>query len=244
MSDLKPFFSFFGSKYRIAKKYPSPEFPVIIEPFAGSAGYATRYPDLQITLYDADPIVTGVWDYLIRASKSDILSLPVAVTNTDDVLACQEARWLIGFWMAKGMQSPRKSPSAWNREWTLRGYKAFWGEHIRNRIAEQVARIRHWKVFNKDYSEIPNSAATWFVDPPYQAKCGRSYRYNDVDFIHLADWCKSRDGQVVVCEQTGASWLPFEHLITTDATKGKDRKGYSHEAIWTNELPADFLAEL
>jgi hypothetical protein len=40
---VRPFFSFFGSKWRVAPHYPAPERDLIIEPFAGSAGYSLRH---------------------------------------------------------------------------------------------------------------------------------------------------------------------------------------------------------
>ena len=35
---LKPFFTYYGGKYRAAPKYPEPVHGSIVEPFAGSAG--------------------------------------------------------------------------------------------------------------------------------------------------------------------------------------------------------------
>ena len=69
---MRPFFSFFGSKWRVANYYPAPKHTIIIEPFAGSAGYSLRYPNHQVRLYDADPIICGVWDYLIHVSPEKV----------------------------------------------------------------------------------------------------------------------------------------------------------------------------
>ena len=55
MPALKIFFSYFGGKWRAAPHYPAPTEPHIIEPFAGAAGYAMRYPERKVTLIDADP---------------------------------------------------------------------------------------------------------------------------------------------------------------------------------------------
>ena len=74
---LKPFFTYFGGKYRIAGKYPYPIHMKIIEPFAGSAGYSLRhYSRLrQVELWDVNPQIVGTWDYLIKSPESEILSL-------------------------------------------------------------------------------------------------------------------------------------------------------------------------
>lgn len=74
--NLHPFFSFFGSKWRLAPSYPRPEASTIIEPFAGSAGYSLRYPAHRVKLFDIDPVVVGVWKYLIAVSERELLRLP------------------------------------------------------------------------------------------------------------------------------------------------------------------------
>jgi hypothetical protein len=39
---------------------------------------------------------------------------------------------------------------------------------------------------------------------------------------------------VIVCENTGATWLPFEHLHDAKATRNGGR-GVSREAVWTGD---------
>jgi len=226
----KPFFYFYGGKYRIAPRYPVPAYKKIVEPFAGSAGYSLRYPQHEVSLYDADPIIAGVWDYLIRVTKAEILRLPIKVESTEALHIPQEAKWLIGFWLNAAASAPRVTPSAWMR--SGRRPNSFWGEVIRCRIADQVEKIRHWHVRNVDYKFAANRQATWFIDPPYNCKAGCAYRYHNVDYSVLADWCRSRRGQVIVCEAEGATWLPFRAFHTCLATPGLKRKGYSKEVLW------------
>jgi len=111
---MKPFFSYFGAKYRLAPKYPSPERTVLIEPFAGSAQYSLFHHCLDVRLYDLDPVICQLWEYLIGVSGEEILSLPDIGPDetTDDLLVCDEARILIGFWITKASAYPNRSPSA------------------------------------------------------------------------------------------------------------------------------------
>ena len=229
---LKPFFTYYGGKYRAAPKYPEPVHGSIVEPFAGSAGYAMRYPDRQVTLVDADPVVAGVWDFLVRSGEQDILRLPLLEPgqSTDDLAVCQEARWLIGFWLTKGGAVPNKTLSAWGRE--PRYARQFWGPGIRNRVASQVERIKHWRVICGDFEDAPDIEATWFVDPPYQVM-GKYYTKRNVDYERLASWCRTRKGQTIVCENEGATWLPFEPFLVTKANESKTGGKRSREAIWT-----------
>lgn len=47
---LRPFFSYFGGKWRDTPRLPAPKHPTIIEPFAGSAGYALRHYTRDVVL--------------------------------------------------------------------------------------------------------------------------------------------------------------------------------------------------
>lgn len=232
---LRPFFSYFGGKWRAAPRHPKPRYCRIVEPFAGSAGYSLRYPYMNVVLYDASEQICGVWDYLIRASQDEIRALPANVRHVNSLNVCQEAKWLIGFWLNSGTTSPCLTPSAWMRGGTTPD--GFWGSAIRSRIAEQVSDIRHWKVFNKSYEYAPNNESTWFIDPPYQGKCGEAYRHQIDSYYDLADWCRNRNGQVIVCEQSGADWLPFRPFGMILSANGRrlKRKRYSSEVVWYND---------
>lgn len=240
---MKPFFNYFGAKWRAAYSYPPPRFDTIVEPFAGAAGYATRYPRHQVVLCDLDPIIAGVWRFLIASTPDEILALPDIPDGAavGDLHVCQEAKWLIGFYVTAAAHTPNQRPSAWAKKYFWRDQ--FWSDRARRRIASQVSRINHWRVYECNYRECPvTGPATWFVDPPYQ-QAGKRYRFGSklLDYGDLATWCQSREGQVIVCENEGADWLSFRwhreipscrwrgptDLQTTPRT--------SREVIWTND---------
>ena len=231
MPNLSPFFCYYGGKWRAAPRYPDPEHDIIVEPFAGAAGYATRHADRKVILVEKDPVIAGLWRYLTSVSKDEILSLPLEVPATvDDLDVCQEARWLIGFWLNKGMVAPNKRPSSWMKS----GNSTFWGPVIRQRIATQIEAIRHWRIIEGEYSSAPDVEATWFIDPPYH-ESGRVYRTKFSEFEALANWCRSRSGQVMVCEQEGASWLPFKPFASIQSNPSPKGKRRSREVIWLSQ---------
>jgi site-specific DNA-adenine methylase len=235
---IKPLFPYYGSKWRDSKRYPAPRGHVI-EPFAGSAGYSLWWEPEHVTLVDLDPIIVGVWTYLRDASTADILGLPDLEVgqSTDDLNVPQEAKWLIGFWLNRGSAQPKKTQTAFSRR-TDRA-QLVWSERARVRIAAEHHKIAHWKITEGSYADIAPLEAMWFIDPPYVDK-GRYYRYSAVDYAHLADWCHTLDGDVIVCEQAGAAWLPFKPLATIKSTKGT-----SAEVIWTpGEIAVSQLALL
>ena len=96
MLGIKPFWNYYGGKWRAALRYPSPRHGHIIEPFAGAAGYSLRYPDYDVTLVDAYPVIAGIWRYLIATPPGEIMLIP-CVESVDDLppWVPQEARWLV-----------------------------------------------------------------------------------------------------------------------------------------------------
>jgi site-specific DNA-adenine methylase len=228
---LSRFFSYYGSKKRLAPKYPRPTYPVIIEPFSGAAGYSVEHYQRDVVLYDVNPVIFGVWNYLINVSSEEILRLPIEFSHVDEINSCQEAKWLIGFWLNAATVSPCNIPSKWMRSNTRK--ESHWSESIRARIAFQVEHIRHWKVYNSSYSDSPDIKATWFVDPPYNNSAGRLYKNKFNDYVSLGEWCKKRDGQVIVCENEGADWLDFEPFVSTQSASRLNGTRYSKEVIWT-----------
>jgi hypothetical protein len=241
---LKPFFGYYGAKVGLAGDYPEPIYPKIIEPFCGSAGYSLKYFQLQIELYDTNPIICGVWDYLIHATPKDILNLPDYVDHVNEISNKfpQEARWLIGFNFGIGDAAPRNKISTMgpSSKWG-RNHPRVWQPRVKKRIAAQVPYIRHWKVFEKSCFDIENQECTWFIDPPYDNAAGKVYTKKFTEFKKLGKWCRSRFGQVIVCEQAGSTWLPFRPFkkIQTcgyEATEEQNNKS-SEEVIWTNEDP-------
>jgi hypothetical protein len=172
---------------------------------------------------------------LLKVEPSEVRALPIKIAHLDDVQGIpQEAKWLIGFWLGRGRSSPALQPSSWMKT-AIGGpdRKGFWGIRMRTRIAQQVKHIRHWKIFHESYENAPDVEATWHIDPPYQ-QAGKAYRKKDIDYAALATWCQSRRGQVMVCEQMGATWLPFRKFVIGDSAycRRASRKRMTPEVIW------------
>ena len=238
MPSLRPFFTYYGGKWRAAPRYPSPIYERLVEPFAGSAGYAVRHHERLVELRDLDPVIIGLWRYLIAVKSSEVRRLPLVFDDVRNLSIPQEAKWLIGFWLNKGMTSPCNIPGKWMRDNDASRLETYWGAAVRDRIATQVEKIRHWRATLGSYDEVSTSLpATWYVDPPYRSESGRRYRSSEIDYAHLSRWCKALKGQVMVCEQQGADWLPFKPYMAIKTTEGKYGKSRSHEALWTNGGP-------
>lgn len=220
---LRRFIPVYGGKRSIAHLYPPPQHPTIIEPFAGGAGYSLQYPHLQVKLNDLDERVCGVWDFLIHATEAEILSIPVDIDCVDG-LPTQEVRWLVGWWMGPAAAGgPSKRTYSWSKQHQNRS--DVWSEPCRARLAAQVRFIRHWTIRHGSYEALNVSeAATWFVDPPYQ-EMGVHYRKSSakLDFEALGAWCQALPGQIIACENEGATWLPFQTLTSMVGGQRKRR---------------------
>src|SRR5262252_2422116 len=202
---LRPFFSYFGSKRTLAPRYPEPLYPLIIEPFAGSAGYSLyHHYQHEIVLVDLNPTIVDVW-HKVQLADESFYDLPhgfdYVPSNLDPT-----TRALMGFWCARAASTPRMKVSPYARD-----ASAGWSPTIIQRLIDQAPYIRNWHVCLGSYRQLPDVVATWFIDAPYQ-HLPNSYPYSRIDYEDLADFVLTRPGQVIVCEGGLANWLKFRHL--------------------------------
>ena len=228
---MRPMFSYFGSKWMLAKKYGQPKYNVVIEPFAGSAAYSLYWNVSRAILFDKNEQIIGIWNYLIHTTESEIQNLPIDFEHVDDLKIVQEAKWLIGYWIKKASVTAGKSRTAWARQYRHSGDCKVWSEQSRQRIASQLKHIRKWSAKMGDYKESPDIEATWFIDPPYE-KAGKNYLHNQINYEDLSLFCRQRLGQIFVCENNGATWLPFRPLALSRGTFGHKRTGISDEVVY------------
>lgn len=228
---LNAFFTYLGGKTHASRYYPPPAHPTIVEPFAGAAGYSVRYHRRRVILVEKNPEIAGIWRYLIGVSARELLGIPdVPPEGVSSMRLCPEARSLVGFncGSVSGDRGAERITS-----WGKKEPTCSWGPILRARLASQVERIRHWRIIEGDYSLAPDVEATWFVDPPYQVE-GESYACpsSAIDFRALGKWCRARRGQIMVCENEGATWLPFEPFRFLPTTAWKRQNGGSVEVLW------------
>jgi hypothetical protein len=101
----------FRPEYRTSLR---PRRPYVIEPFAGSAGYAVYWEPPRVTLVEKDPLFVALWRWLQRVPPHEIMAIPTDIDNIDELPARfgEEARWLVGFWLVH----PAKERSSWGRD--------------------------------------------------------------------------------------------------------------------------------
>lgn len=209
----KALLNHYGGKSKIAHYYPEPEYDTIIEPFAGGASYALAHHSKNVILFDRNDKIAEIWKF---ALSDDALywveCLPDEVTKGDileDIIRdvpkglLEIARATIGQG-SYGTKSVRRRVTSFGaRSWNV----------LKPRLRYWLPRIHHWKFVHGWYCDAPDVEATWFIDPPYKNVAGRHYLMNQINYDLLALWCKSRSGQVIVCEGVGADWLSFRPWV-------------------------------
>lgn len=235
---FKSAWSFYGGKSRIAHRYPKPEYPVIIEPFAGGAGYSLLHSANveQVILNDLDPKTCEMWRFLQRGdARKWIDQVPNYVEPGQKV--DQLGDWppgLLAILQAEANQGTQGAKGIHNQI-TKVGARCW--PRIRPKLLEAYHKVADWIILEGSYEELNNLEATWFIDPPYQGPAGNRYRKGSdgVDYQALAEWSRSRKGQVIVCEGEGAEWLPFRPLVSRQGIRSKYQQSTRMEMVWTNK---------
>lgn len=204
-------FAYYGAKHKLAKLYPPPAHPTIVEPFAGSAAYSCHWGQHveQVILVEKNPYVVDLWRRLQRMTAAEVDAAVAAALASP-----RTAEPLVTF-CGGGSSVRAYSTGRPNLQVTPRMRKD--APSVAARVKRTLPYMRHWQIIHADYLDAPNITATWYVDPPYQpveTRAGMVYADHAlaIDYPQLATWCQQRQGQVIVCEQHPARWLPFTPL--------------------------------
>lgn len=206
-------FYYYGRKKQIAKHYPSPNFDVIIEPFAGAASYSMfdRNWKKRVILIEKDPKVAGIWEWFINSATVDeIKKLPDLKVGekSSEFLHIIHAATKMAFHFKTIKVTP-----VLERNWEI----------SRRVFAENLHKVKHWEIICGDYTEAPDIEATWFIDPPYKNSPGLGYKFSSklIEYNALAEWALNRKGEIIFCEGEFGDYLPFEPLLQLKGVAGK-----------------------
>jgi site-specific DNA-adenine methylase len=209
-------FYYYGRKKQIAKHYPAPNYGTIVEPFAGSAAYSLYEENWKknVILIEKDERVAAIWEWLIKDAKpKDIKALPHLEIGdkSSEFLHILHAATKMAFHYKTIKVTPILA-----RNWEI----------SKRYMAENLFKVKHWKMICGDYTLAPDVEATWFIEPPYKKDSGKGYRYSSdlIDYNYLANWAKERKGEVIFCEGIHGNYLPFKPLLNLKGVAGKTSK--------------------
>ncbi len=219
-------FPYYGSKSKIARHYPKPRYDTIIEPFGGSGSYSLLHYNKRVIINELNKDVYNVWKFLQhkdaikwidripkQLQSGESLQENIPEGAPEGLVQLLKAFSSIGNF-GKNQDIFTVSPYA-ARDW--------W--RIREKLKHSLPKIKNWTITNRDYRKLLNRKACYFVDPPYHGVPGAKYKFNfkPKDYRLLAEWCKLRKGQVIVCESGDADYMAFKVLKTTNVGyhKGK-----------------------
>lgn len=214
-------FVYFGRKSKAARTYPAPRYPLVIEPFAGSMAYSLHWRPKQALGIERDERLVQLWNYLCSLTLEQLATYwpPISGEYTTDP-------WHI---MATVSASTSTSYRCLVRDFVVQRF----GEQQRMAIRHHGYASTSMIYAQGDYRMAPDVEATWFIDPPYQ-QVRNGYRFGSdlIDYAELARWCRTRKGQVIVCEGPGATWLPFWPHRTFLGRTVNDPASRVEELIW------------
>lgn len=244
---LRPFWRYYGGKWRAAPLYPQPRHRRIVEPFAGAAGYSLRYADHDVVLVEKYPPIAEIWRWLIAATPHEVLSIPL-VEHVDELPSWvpEAARFLVRYTLGVGLARMGNSLSQGFRNQALEHptWTCGWDARQRASVASQVPFIRHWRVIEGDYTRaraLLDARTTSFWDPPYFNKAGEKYperpkgtpEQRAAWYAELGEHVRAAPGQVIACENEGATWLPFRAFGTF--RRGLNKSEGSREVVYYQE---------
>lgn len=204
-------FPYFGRKSVLAPHYPAPAYGIVIEPFAGSMAYTLHHRPASAIGIEADQRVVALWNRMIAVTPefAEVVEPPLVGGPTDDLLVklCSYSEHAL-------LSGTMTVTSRMVRDWRSVHRRAA----LDGPWAASAVDYRHGS-----YEDAPDIEATWFIDPPYQYANRRGYLHgaSDIDFAHLREWVLARRGQVIVCEQAGADWLPFHDFRPVASHRGR-----------------------
>lgn len=245
--EIPVLFPYFGQKRSLLPCYPPPSRNLIVEPFAGSAAYSRKWgAGRDVLLVEKAGWLARMWQWLVQADVGEIMSLPLLEKVPREGLEAldlrEEARSLIGIKIRLGAK-PSMRPTTFALQHQIKGEMDFWNPRSRRIIADNLKYMRHWRVVHGSYERAPDVEASWFVDPPYQ-RMPDEYTASLDDYPALGRWCRGRRGQVIVCEDIRATWLPFRRVnlekrgvkkATLSGRSVQAGKSLRMEGIWYRE---------
>jgi len=138
-------FYYYGRKKQIAKYYPVPNYNTIIEPFAGAAAYSLYKNNWKkkVILIEKDKKVFDIWNWLIySATVDDIKKMPELKIGekSSEFLHIVHAATKMAFHF-----KTIKVTQILARNWEI----------SRRVLAENLYKIKHWKIICGDYKNSP-----------------------------------------------------------------------------------------
>jgi site-specific DNA-adenine methylase len=98
---MMPMLKLYGGKYKLAARLTPPQRDLVIECFAGGAGFSTWHEPKKVILVEKDPIIASIWDYLIHVKASEVMRIPTNIMSIEELPARtpEPAKHLVGFFI-------------------------------------------------------------------------------------------------------------------------------------------------
>jgi site-specific DNA-adenine methylase len=205
---MRTAFSYYGGKGILAKKYPVPIHKRIVEPFAGGAAYSLRYYRHDVVLIELNKKVVDAWNFIKNPDFDQLAKIPVHIdpgTKISDFLPVDPGfEFILRAAANVGTGGQNKKMETV----TSIGARHFFNNTVK-KIKFWTGRIQHWKIIHGNFDEFRYKESTYFIDPPYQNKAGRMYKFSSdlIDFERLKKYVASLSGQIIIAENSESKWI-------------------------------------
>ncbi len=177
----------------------------------------------------------SIWQFLTSPHASEVVEAEFpdqmrAGTTIDEIVDGQS--WPDGFVSLLRAHAAVAAPERRNK---VTPFAAKAWSRAKQKLLSVIPKVTHWQITNLQYHELPDVRACWFVDAPYCNAAGDRYRQpaSNIDFTQLGEWCRARQGQLICCENVGATWLPFAPLTSgRRGIKSRTHKSTVGEAVY------------
>jgi hypothetical protein len=238
-----PLFKWFGSKWMASKHYPKPQCDLIVEPFAGSAGYASRHANRPVIICENNPLLIELWEWIIGAATTDnVLDIPLDLPEGTDIQSIGLTRGqqlLLKHWQRTNNYGNCWTTSPWGSK------PGQWTRSTRERVSREIHEVKHWKfIRSSEFDPMAVPVGTWLIDPPYEY----NYKYGQPNFdsqsvVKMIEHIHP-NSQIIACEarcpKTGSapSYLPFvdfKDCVTSRRSAAAGNHTHSREMLWTRD---------
>jgi hypothetical protein len=152
-------FSYYGSKNKIAKLYPLPQYDLIIEPFAGASWYSVLHRNKNVLLNEKYEVIYTIWNWLINEASSELILKHKDFFVGQDISQIdldKAHKDLIGFCINRGSTAPKSIVQKWCCQVASKPNWASTTAFSLERIAKLLPEIKHWETQFGNYKNLPD----------------------------------------------------------------------------------------
>ena len=211
--------------------YPVPRHIKIVELFAGGACYALRYYMYDCILVEKNKLVVAAWRFIQNPKLNQLKKIPEHIEQGTKISDFGKVDPGFEFILRSAANVGTAGQNKKMETITKIGAVHFHKNTVK-KVLYWTDKIKHWKIFHGSYDDFNFGEATYFIDPPYQNKAGKLYKFgaDTIDYDNLLKFIRTIDGQIIITENSKSKWIesfPKHNLHNLNRCEGLKSKHIS-----------------